>query len=583
MKASFPRWAEPCERQPPSTFAAAAAEPTLENGVLPNSSETHQSTSVPSVNRDSARGLPEPAAPAAIDLSFESIDADLNIIWCDETSIWHSRLGSTISVIVQSFDRTSLDPTRPASSQGGPSSPRKQLDAKRLAWQGCLQPSGADTCSGHFEVSAIMSDCLKQHQELGETSQGQHSETFPLQKSPSGFSGSWTSRPCGEISFHAKWSSEKRPSLKRSAVRVFAQAASICVHPDWHEAHAAACELLLDQGKGGPPPRDVAIAGKLWTFSLTCGLRLRTASMQRLRCPSTLAAVETDPTGQSFQGIGPSPERWLPCISYEDSFDSGSRPAISEVSRAMVDLNAGTIWYTLKIQALPAKLSLSLVERSSCQPVKGSPQILDLLPQAVFRKPPRLAPLVSQHLNDVPVSGRPLPGVLAVRNSDEQDSIPERMHEERECDGRAGLVASFTSPVSAKHMKPSDLSAMQQKVCMQQMFRVRRPASVQETRSQQKPEANSQALLPRSSSPRPESPCVDPSEETQSTNLPMECRPQPSKTGMPSTILENTGVVPPGRYMPSQPLPCQLVVVRKKNKSKSPSKKHKHSRRWAEA
>ena len=169
-------------------------------------------------------------------------------------------------------------------------------------------------------------------------------------------------------------------------VRVFANAASICVHPLWEEAHAGHCELVVGEMEiepGSDLERRV-------TWNLRCGVRLSTES-QHLCCLSRVGQVEADPTGQSFHGIGPDAARWFPSVSYVDRLNVGFGSVTQETVRAFIDINDGMVWYSLKIQALPVQLSLNMMGRSDCQQVNGSPRVLDppacCTPQTALPRP----------------------------------------------------------------------------------------------------------------------------------------------------------------------------------------------------
>ncbi|CAE7447995.1 unnamed protein product [Symbiodinium natans] len=511
-----------------------------------------------------------PAAPTGITLLFHSIGDELEIAWCNETCIWHSRLGSTVSVVVECVEAADLKSAR----KMRPSSPSKCMDARRLAFPFCLQPVNRVN-AGHIEMSTTMPVCARHVP---------NSQTFSLQACTGSddfrgrFSGSWTGRDSGEVSFHARWSSSPQSPSKRSTapVRVFANVAAVCVHPLWEEACSRCCELVVEEVS---PVNDTR---GLLTWNLRCGVRLYDI-LQRLHCPSTVAEVEVNPTGQSFHGIGPSPARWLPSVSYADSdvgFDD-SGPVVLE-TKAFVDINEGIIWYVLRFQAVPAELSLSMLERSSCQPVKGSPQTL-VPPQALLRirKPLSLIPLVSQPLEPTsPSNFRTTTSTIAPRGIAE--SKQPLLHEpDSNRDGVLAQPLSQTSPTAGARAD-SRMEQAAEKSEKAKLFRVQRPASMMCSQRNQEAMARHPVLSPRSSGA--ESPSGAWIEKPERKSVPrIDCRTQPANAPEAIPSLEATAVVPPGRYMPAQPLPSQVVVVRRKHKSKSPSKRAKSSRRWAEA
>eukprot|EP00439_Symbiodinium_sp_Y106_P055277 s1629_g7.t1 len=471
--------------------------------------------------------LPQQRVPGKIDVRFHGVGDEIEVAWCTRTHTWHTRLGATVSVSVQCIE----------SNVGH----AQRLGSAFLAFPFQLSALNSHLIAGNLEISAVAAHATQ----LQDDPKRQRSEAFPLQASlpDSGhFLGPWTGRECGETSFHARWSSGSQSS-KRSAgaVRVFANAASICVHPLWEEAHAGHCELVVGEMEiepGSDLERRV-------TWNLRCGVRLSTES-QHLCCLSRVGQVEADPTGQSFHGIGPDAARWFPSVSYVDRLNVGFGSVTQETVRAFIDINDGMVWYSLKIQALPVQLSLSLMGRSDCQQVNGSPRILDP-PHAVLRKPLCLVPLVPRD----PCADRP------ARASGQVGGQQPKQPLVLEGAGGAGDV---------------------------QLFRLRvrdRPASMRSQRKDMRAELSS----PLSHGSRPRSP-ASPSaiawaeKSEKPAQIPIIHRQRPAAAGF-SLPLENVAV-PPGRYMPAQPLPSQNVVVRRKNKSKSPSKKQKHGRRWAE-
>lgn len=502
--------------------------------------------------------LPQQRVPGGIDVRFHRAGDEVEVAWCTKTRTWHTRVGATVSVSVQCIE----------SNKGH----AQRLDSAFLAFPFRSSALNSHLMAGNLEISTVAA-CAAQFQE---DPNRHRSEAFPLQASlpDSGhFLGPWTGRECGETSFHARWSSGSQSS-KRSAVRVFANAASICVHPLWEEAHVGHCELVVGEMEiepGSDPERRV-------TWNLRCGVRLSTES-QHLCCPSRLGQVEADPTGQSFHGIGPDAARWFPAVSYVDRLSVGFGTVMLENVRAFIDINDGMIWYSLKIQALPVQLSLSLMERG-CQQVNGSPRILD--PPHVLRKPLCLVPLVPRDA----CADRTARGASGQVDGQEskQPLIPEEGSKDlATCHAHAGcsgirMDLSETCPAGETRTTEETAGGDVQLF----RVRVRRPASM---RSQRK-DAWAELSSPLSDTSRPRSPaspsanaCAEKSEKPAQIPI-IDCQ-RPTAAGF-SLPLENIAV-PPGRYMPAQPLPSQNVVVRRKNKSKSPSKKHKQGRRWAES
>ena len=146
----------------------------------------------------------EEGFPEEIQLALSRTSAKKlpELFWCSRTQMWHCRVGVELQI--------SLLPTR-----------CPQAGTFSLALS---SPFGILTSFGTDHQDSK----LQMEKDFG-------SDTFSCR---------WTTRYCGQIDFHAKWLDGRLAYSGRSNTRVFANTASLCVHPVWQDADPATCELL---------------------------------------------------------------------------------------------------------------------------------------------------------------------------------------------------------------------------------------------------------------------------------------------------------------------------------------------------
>mmetsp|Transcript_57286 Transcript_57286/g.133992 ORF Transcript_57286/g.133992 Transcript_57286/m.133992 type:complete len:568 (+) Transcript_57286:78-1781(+) len=532
----------------------------------------------------SARVARPPDVPEGVNLWFQS-GVTSKAAWCRQTGMWHCRLFMDVVVVVElipkiqdAWEAGLQSPLKPSEAVPLSESPRKRLDAKRV-----LLPDKEEML-GSIQICTVVAPAS-----MEKTEASTDSSTVALRPAGRGtFTGTWTGKVCGQIDFHTRWASQ---SGRGGVVRAFANSARVCVHPEWEEACAACSELVI-QG-----PVSVLLPSDSFepAWSITCGVQLRDWGFNDLCCPCSVMAVEIEnyqSDCRSFGGIGPSPARWLPSVS--GSYES-------TISRVIVDINAGIIWYTLKLTPTSmrremAKMSLSMVLEQSGQHVRGSPHVLEA-------KTPQCDPSTENPVRasdkcaspaDKSTLPRTLPG-LAGRVQEPGSKAQIRITSDEE-EAFRGLSQDPPCRTFRPHSPSCSISPQPQREAwtlgpfgasearvtqdVPSLLHQVRPASVQEAR--QTRHAKTEPMQAPSEVEVAERPLKN-AREAQWASL---VNPQLTKPGFASALkkglAQTSSAVPPGRYMPSQPLPSQ-TVQRKKHKSKSPSKKHRHARRWAEA
>ena len=226
-------------------------------------------------------GANAPDVPEQVQLKFSSSTASStnDVIWCPLTQMWHCRRGAelVISLIAGVMD------VMPDSPCGSVEQMRSEGD------------SNDRQIRGNFTLSLST---------LG----GKISEDSQLRMERDlvshAFSSTWIGRSCGQTDFHAKWIDEQQlqPLQSKGNIRVFANAASLCVHPTWQDADPSCTELEVKS----EPPKTLGASPPGWL--LCCQLQLRDSQGQDLRCPSRVPSMEA--TGPSFGGMGPDLNRW---------------------------------------------------------------------------------------------------------------------------------------------------------------------------------------------------------------------------------------------------------------------------------
>lgn len=223
--------------------------------------------------------------PEQVQLKFRSSTATStnDVIWCPLTQMWHCRLGAelVISLIAGVMDVT------PDSPCGSAEQMRSQGDTNDRQIRGNFTLS-LSTLGGNISEEDSQ---LRMERDLVSHA----------------FSSTWIGRSCGQTDFHAKWIDEQKPlhplQSKRN-IRVFANAASLCVHPTWQDADPSCTELV--DVKSEPTKTLGSASPPSWL--VCCQLQLRDSQGQNLRCPSRVPAMEA--AGPSFGGMGPDMNRW---------------------------------------------------------------------------------------------------------------------------------------------------------------------------------------------------------------------------------------------------------------------------------
>ncbi|CAJ1332701.1 unnamed protein product [Effrenium voratum] len=453
-----------------------------------------------------------------ITVKFASPDFPENVAWCSLTNTWHCKVNTEVLV--------TLVPCAREEREGA--DPRKMMawETAELTGPAFLQSSA--TSSGSFQITAVSANATPDHptQQVMQ----RHGDVHVTR---------WTGLVCGQTNFHARWTGDSRN------VRVFANAASIYVQPEWDSA-CEHCELKVLKS---PEACDVANVAK---FEVQFCLLLKGPEQQVLRCPCGIAAVAA--LGPSFGGLGPHTQRWKPAVAGLES----------KVTSCWVDINRGILSYTLSVTSPENQchISLSLIDQQSCA-VKGSPCVLqlparwtELAPQLPCRRPgDRLMPGLTG-------------GLHAEWKPDERDSPKSRLAgqalavsaREKTGAGSPGSPGAPGSPGSPGHAADGEVKAHGR------LFL--RPVSVQSRKNDESSIPGHQSLRcdrPMSGNSKPSKP--KPALDALLSSSPLEPRhaERESKLASPSHEL-----VSPRRYMPAELLPSSGWA--RKRKSKSPRK-----------
>ena len=258
-----------------------------------------------------------------VKLSPSKQNSSKTVFWCSRTETWHCQVGTELVI--------SLIPLI------GPKRDQEIHGAFTLSWS-------SDPESGAQELP----------------------RTFQRDAAFQTFSCTWIGQSWGQTDFHVKWTGDQPMQQQKRNVRVFANAASLCVHPLWQHADVTSELVNVEAEFMGNCTADVDV----YTWFLRCRLQLREC-MRCLRCPTKRIPV-LESIGPSFGGLGPDLSRWKPSLG-----------AHSTVVKSEVDINKGELLFTLKfsqVSKLEAgkNVSLTLVDRCTCVHVKASPSELHL-------------------------------------------------------------------------------------------------------------------------------------------------------------------------------------------------------------
>eukprot|EP00438_Fugacium_kawagutii_P023988 Skav216895 [mRNA] locus=scaffold1276:171832:173725:+ [translate_table: standard] len=482
------------------------------------------SGSNPSESTKSPENLPE-AICSGIHLQFLSQTGSTdNVVWCPLTQMWHCRVGAELVISI-------LPGTADLPSSG-----------QRMPHQNVATIPGLFTLSWSSQA-------------------GSCSEQAPLsmeRNAFNAFSSTWIARNCGQTDFHAKWIDEQKAQHSlQGNIRVFANAGSLCVHPNWQDADPSCTELVDVQAE---------LFGSAWL--VRCQLQLREATGRNLQCPGRVSPVES--TGPSFGGVGPDTRRWKPSVpgfaSTVSKLDAGSRSA-----------------------------SVTLLDRDTCVRTKASPHTLDLwLPDlpvseasdraqahAIHAIHPihaiQVLPCLKSSLEAKTGGEAPLAAKAPASASDAISDSPPPLTSSSSTDSpkKRQLLMALQKGVETRHQTPQQEAG---------------PSHAGSPLSNA-PGATGRFLEPvpleGKLSPKASLPRECPSNSEDAKKLSKESRtiqnvstllqhagPSASTNSWQSqTLCDNTS---PRRYMPSEPLPNYGGWSRKKkSKSRSPSKKQR--------
>ncbi len=491
----------------------------------------------------------EAVFPEEIQVKFSPSkqNSSKTVFWCSRTETWHCQVGTELVI--------SLIPVV------GPKRDQEIHGAFTLSWSSADPESGAQELPHTFQRDAAFQT----------------------------FSCTWIGQSSGQTDFHVKWTGDQPMQQQKRNVRVFANAASLCVHPLWQHADVTS-ELVNVEAEfmGNCNDEDVDV----YAWFLCCRLQLREC-MRCLRCPTKRIPV-LESIGPSFGGLGPDPSRWKPSLGVH-----------STVVKCEVDINKGELLFTLKfsqVSKLEAgkNVSLTLVDRCTCVHVKASPSELNLKVPSGHSKAAHVQTELDVGMHQIPN----LPGVqlrhrtptlhtapgIADTNVPNQSKIApvtDRQHDNGlSSDCRGGSPAKHQILLAIRKAEKSKQEAAKDLM--------NHPGSPSSPRSPGSPGS----LSPRSPGSGPVKagrvvlepvPCkLSPRSDTplQELNEPRLEESQLSPVPMiqtVSTLLQHVGTststsdaTSPRRYMPSEPLPNYTGwSKKKKSKSKSPSKKQR--------
>ena len=223
--------------------------------------------------------------PEEVHLKFRSTGSANDVIWCPLTHMWHCRMGAELVVSLTA-------------------KPSDQESDQHLQGTFCLFLSNQEGNSAESQLIMYTDGASNS------------------------FSTTWIGQRHGQTDFHAKWLDEPKQLQAKRNLRVFANAASLCVHPNWQDADPTCTELmdveLLSASSG-------ASCGASRAWLLCCHLQLRESHGGNLRCPSRVPVLEI--AGPSFGGLGPDTNRWKPAIP----------GFVSKVIKSEVDIKRGHV------------------------------------------------------------------------------------------------------------------------------------------------------------------------------------------------------------------------------------------------